>query len=112
MLHLLPLDMEWFRGLAKKKWTSRSIPIFTMDWDDLFSSLIRQYMFFSLYRALIESLASENASRLASMQKAEKNIEERLNELHIQYHSLRQESITMELLDIVTGFEALTNKKR
>ncbi len=112
MLHLLPLDREWFQGLSKKKWMSRSIPTFTMDWADLFSSLIRQYLFFSLYLALIESLASENASRLASMQKAEKNIEERLNELHVQFHNLRQDSITMELLDIVTGFEALTNKKR
>jgi F-type H+-transporting ATPase subunit gamma len=112
MLYLLPLDKEWFQGLAKRKCASRSIPTFTMDWNDLFSSLIRQYLFFSLYRALIESLASENASRLASMQKAEKNIEERLNELHIQYHHTRQDSITMELLDVVTGFEALTNKKR
>ncbi|MCE8429139.1 MAG: F0F1 ATP synthase subunit gamma [Candidatus Methanoperedens sp.] len=112
VLHLLPLDKEWFQGLAKKKWVSRSIPTFTMDRYDLFSSLIRQYLFLSLYRALIESLASENASRLASMQKAEKNIEERLSELHIQYHSTRQDSITMELLDVVTGFEALTNKKR
>jgi F-type H+-transporting ATPase subunit gamma len=111
MLHLLPFDIEWFQGLAKKKWASRSIPAFTMDWNDLFSSLIRQYLFFSLYLALIESLASENASRLASMQKAEKNIDERLNELHIQFHNLRQDSITMELLDVVTGFEALTNKK-
>ena len=46
------------------------------------------------------------------MQKAEKNIEERLNELHIQYHNLRQDSITMELLDVVTGFEALMNTKK
>jgi F-type H+-transporting ATPase subunit gamma len=112
MLYLLPLDKEWFEGLAKRKCVSRSIPTFTMDWNDLFSSLIRQYLFFSLYRALIESLASENASRLASMQKAEKNIGERLNELHIQYHNLRQDSITRELLDVVTGFEALTKKKR
>jgi F-type H+-transporting ATPase subunit gamma len=112
ILHLLPLDKEWFEGLAKKKWESRSIPTFTMDRYDLFDSLIRQYMFFSLYLALVESLASENASRLASMQKAEKNIEERLNELHIQYNNTRQSSITMELMDVVTGFEALTNKKR
>ena len=112
MLYLLPLDKEWFQGLAKRKCASRSIPTFTMDWNDLFSSFIRQYLFFSLYRALIESLASENASRLASMQKAEKNIEERLNELHIQYNNLRQDSINTELLDVVTGFEALTNKKR
>jgi F-type H+-transporting ATPase subunit gamma len=83
-----------------------------MDWDQLFSSLIRQYLFFSLYRAFVESLASENASRLSSMQVAEKNIEERLKELNTQFHSQRQASITMELLDIVTGFEALTGERR
>jgi F-type H+-transporting ATPase subunit gamma len=43
------------------------------------------------------------------MQGAEKNIKERLNELVQQFHRLRQESITEELLDIVSGFEALTH---
>ncbi len=112
MLYLLPLDLEWLQNLAKKEWHSRTLPAFTMDWDQLFSSLIRQYLFFSLYRAFVESLASENASRLSSMQAAEKNIEERLKELNTQFHSQRQASITMELLDIVTGFEALTGERR
>jgi F-type H+-transporting ATPase subunit gamma len=81
-----------------------------MDREALFSSLVREYLFVSLYRAFAESLASENASRLASMQAAEKNIEERLRELSAQYHQQRQMSITSELLDIVSGFEALTGK--
>jgi len=111
MQHLLPLDLEWLQGLAKKRWPSRTLPSFTMDRDRLLSSLVRQYLFISLYRAFVESLASENTSRLLSMQVAEKNIEERLNELRTEFHRLRQDAITAELLDIVAGFEALTGGK-
>ncbi len=78
-----------------------------MDRNRLFSALIRQYVFVSLYRACVESMASENASRLTSMQAAEKNIEDRLEELNAQYRHERQSSITSELLDIISGFEAL-----
>ena len=107
MLQLLPVDADWLKRIAKKKWESKSLPIFRMDGDRIFSSLIREYLFVSLYRAFAESLASENASRLASMQNAEKNIEEQLQDLHVQFHRTRQMTITEELLDIVAGFEAL-----
>ncbi len=108
MVYLFPLDMKWLSSLAGKKWPSRSLPTFSMDVDQLFASLMRQYIFFSLYRAFAESLASENASRLQSMQAAEKNIEDHLDELSVKFHRERQEAISSELLDIVTGFEALT----
>ena len=111
MLRLLPLDLEWLRNLERKKWPTRVLPTFTMDRNRLFSSLIHQYLFVSLYRAFAESLASENASRLASMQGAERNIEERLGELNLQFHQQRQMSITEELLDIVSGFTALTSEE-
>ncbi len=106
--YLLPLDFKWLQSLEEKEWPTRVLPGFSLEWDRLFSSLIRQYFFVSLYRATVESLASENASRLASMQVAEKNIEERLEELNTQYQHQRQESITAELLDIVSGFEVLS----
>lgn len=106
-VQLLPVSHEWLKEIARKKWESKSLPIFRMDGDQLFSSLIREYLFVSLYRAFAESLASENASRLASMQNAEKNIEEQLQDLHVQFHRTRQMTITEELLDIVSGFEAL-----
>ena len=109
MLPLLPVDQTWLASLERKKWDSRTLPIFTMDWDVLFSALIREYLFVSLYRAFAESLASENASRLAAMQNAEKNIEERLTELQGQFHRQRQMTITEELLDILAGFEALAS---
>lgn len=106
-LQLLPMSAEWLQHLEQQPWHSEGLPTFTMDWSELFSTLIRQYLFVSLYRAFAESLASENASRLASMQAAQKNIEERLTELNAQYRHQRQSSITSELLDIVSGFEAL-----
>jgi F-type H+-transporting ATPase subunit gamma len=59
------------------------------------------------YRAFAESLASENASRLAAMQAAERSIDERLEELRGEFRYQRQHAITEELLDIVSGFEAL-----
>jgi F-type H+-transporting ATPase subunit gamma len=108
MMNLFPLDTKWLSGLAERKWPSHTLPTFSMDVDRLFSSLMRHYLFFSLYRAFVESLASENASRLLSMQMAEKNIEEHQSELNVQFHSERQAGITSELLDVMTGFEALT----
>ncbi len=111
-LQLLPIDRDWLESLAARSWISRSAPTFTMDWRRLFSELIRQYLFVALYRAFAESLASENASRLASMQAAEKNIQNHLSRLALDYHQGRQKSITEELLDIVAGFETLTKEKR
>ncbi len=110
MDQLYPLDIKWLDSLATRKWPSRTLPTFSMDFDRLFASLVRHYLFFSLYQAFVESLASENASRLSSMQAAERNIEEYQYELNIQFHRQRQEAITSELLDVITGFEALTGQ--
>jgi len=107
-VHLLPIDREWLGEIRKTSWPTHAVPLFTMDWDPLFSALIQEYLFVSLYQAFAESLASENASRLASMQGAEKNIRERLDELTMRYYQQRQMSITEELLDIISGFEALS----
>jgi F-type H+-transporting ATPase subunit gamma len=80
-----------------------------MPWQQLLGSLIRQFFFIALYRTMVESLASENAARLAAMQVAEKNINQRLDEITGQYNHRRQSAITAELLDIVSGFEALAS---
>lgn len=77
-LQLLPVDNKWLQDLQQKRWVGATLPTFTMDWSQLFSALIEQYLFICLYRALAESLASENASRLASMQASEKNIDHQL----------------------------------
>jgi len=70
-------------------------------------TLLSEYLFTSLFKACAESLASENASRLDAMQRAEKNIGDLLEALDKKYHRLRQSSIDEELFDVVSGFEAL-----
>ena len=75
-------------------------------------AFIREYLFVLLYQACAESLASENASRLAAMQRAEKNIKEILEDLNRIFHRIRQEAIDEELFDVVSGFEALRGPAR
>jgi len=111
-IRLLPVDLEWIHSLKARPWPSKTIPMYTMDTERLFHSLIREYLFVSLFRAFAESLASENASRLASMQLAERNIEERLKSLAGEFRQSRQSAISSELLDIVSAFEALKGKER
>ena len=107
-VRLLPVDLEWVRRLKAKPWPSKVIPTFTMDKSQLFHALIREYLFASLFRALAQSLASENASRLAAMEVADRNIEERSGILTAEFRHCREDAITSELLDLVTAFEALT----
>ncbi|MGD1095005.1 MAG: F0F1 ATP synthase subunit gamma [Bryobacteraceae bacterium] len=111
-VRLLPVDFEWINGLKAKPWPSKVIPMFTMDETRLFQLLIREYLFVSLFRAFAESLASENASRLASMQVAERNIEDRRRALNGESRQVRQSAITSELLDIIAAFEALREKEK
>jgi F-type H+-transporting ATPase subunit gamma len=109
LLRLMPFDRERLRELSARQWPGPTLPLFTMDRGRLFSLLIRHSLFASLYLTFAESMAAENASRLASMQAAEKNIGERLDELNLQFRDLRQGAITEELLDIVAGFEVMTS---
>jgi len=110
-IRILPVDTQWIRSLKVRRWPSKVIPMYRMETERLFQALIREYLFVSLFRAFAESLASENASRLASMQVAERNIEDRLKELTSEFSQSRQASITSELLDIVSAFEALKGKR-
>ncbi len=111
-IQLLPIDPQQLESWHDEPWQSRSLPMFVTERRRLLSQLIQQYLFLSLFRACAESLAGENASRIAAMQAAEKNIEERLDELRGSFNQLRQSAITEELLDVVTGFEALSKQRR
>ena len=105
---LLPLDDLWRRDLAAIRWPTQNLPEVMNGSERTLPALVREYLFVSLFRACAESLASENASRLAAMQRAEKNIEELLEDLNRTFHRLRQSGIDEELFDVVSGFEALT----
>jgi F-type H+-transporting ATPase subunit gamma len=104
---LLPLDETWRRNLANFTWPTTQLPEVLGGASETLRALVREYLFVSLFRACAESLASENASRLAAMQRAEKNIEELLDDLNGRFNRLRQSSIDEELFDVISGFEAV-----
>lgn len=109
---LLPLDENWRRNLAELPWPTGNLPEVMGGRTATLRALIREYLFVSLFRACAESLASENASRLAAMQRADKNIDELLEDLTGTFHRLRQSGIDEELFDVVFGFEALSSEQR
>lgn len=107
---LLPLDDQWREGLVKVRWIVGHLPE-VLGGEATLGALIREYLFVSLFRACAESLASENASRLAAMQRADKNIDELLENLNGTFHRLRQSGIDEELFDVISSFEVLGAKK-
>ncbi len=108
---LLPVDGQRLRELARRPWPTRMRPLAMAPGAALLSALLRQLLYVALYRACAESLAAEHASRLASMQAAERNIDERLEAMQGLFRSRRQQAITEELLDVVAGFEVLSSEK-
>jgi F-type H+-transporting ATPase subunit gamma len=104
---LLPFDAPWRQGMSEVRWPTKNWPEILGGDIPTFRALLREYLFISLFRACAESLASETASRLAAMERADKNIDELLENLHVTFHRLRQSGIDEELFDVVAGFEAL-----
>ena len=108
---LLPLDASWEQKLRATPWPTKTPPQVIDEVASALPAFIQGYLFVLLFQACAESLASENASRLASMQRAEKSIDSMLDDLNRKFHRLRQEGIDEELFDVIAGFEALTRKK-
>lgn len=108
---LLPLDKIWSEELAELPWPTKYLPEIIGESTSTLQALISEYLFVSLFRACAESLASENASRLAAMQHADKNIEEMLEDLNGKYYRLRQNSIDEELFEVFSGYEALSHSR-
>lgn len=108
-IRLLPVQLQRFRRLdGEHAWPSRRLPTFTMAPARLLDGLLQQYFFVTLFRACAESQAAEHSSRLNAMQSASTNLDERIEEVTAQYRRVRQDTITSELIDVTTGFEALT----
>lgn len=107
---LLPLDATWRRRLAQLPWPTRNLPEAMGGGSATLRALIREYVFVSLFRACAESLASENASRRAAMERADRNIDELLEHLRGSFHRLRQSGIDEELFDVIAGFEAVSKQ--
>jgi F-type H+-transporting ATPase subunit gamma len=109
---LLPLDRAWHVQMEAKPWPTKIPPEVIEGPTPALPAFVRGYFFVLLFQACAESLAAENASRLAAMQRAEKNIDDMLVDLNRSFHRMRQEAIDEELFDVISGYEALSKTDR
>lgn len=110
-VQLMPLPQQDMISFKKEKWTGRTLPLIADDKGSLFTALIHEYLTVVLSGSLTSSLAAEHYTRMVNMQQAEKNIDESLETMNMDYQQIRQTSITDELIDIVSGAESLKKKK-
>ncbi|HXF30767.1 MAG TPA: F0F1 ATP synthase subunit gamma [Solirubrobacterales bacterium] len=87
---------------------SRSEWVFEPDAEELLGRLIPEYVTISVYRALLESAASELGARMTAMRNAAENAESINDELTLEMNRARQAEITQEILEVVAGAEALS----
>ena len=76
----------------------------------LLDELVPRYLYYQMWRALLESNAAEQGARMVAMDNATSNAEELIEDLTLEYNRARQNAITMELLDIASGAEALAEE--
>ena len=102
---VLPLDLA---SLALRQ--PRQAPLHNIVPQVLLEGLMSEYVFALLTEAAVESIASENVARFAAMEAAHDNVSKRLDQLRQSARQARQSEITAELLDLVTGIEALSGR--
>ena len=75
--------------------------------ETILNSLMKKYFEYNMYYALIDSLAAEHSARMQAMENATNNASERVHQLTLAYNKARQESITTELIEIISGVESM-----
>lgn len=89
--------------------SGQDVPLHHLPADRLMEALASEFLFAEVADALMDSLASENAARLRTMDAASRNIDDKFERLQRDAHVARQEEMTAEMLDVVTGAEAIFN---
>jgi F-type H+-transporting ATPase subunit gamma len=102
-INLVPVDTV---EVTEDKVTSM-MEIEAEDEEKVLEELVRKYIEYNMYYALIDSLAAEHSARMQAMDNATNNAKERVDQLTISYNKARQEAITTELIEIISGMEAL-----
>jgi len=101
--NLIPVDMS----VDSDDTTASMMEIEAEDEEKMLEELVKKYFEYNMYYALIDSLAAEHSARMQAMDAATNNAKERVNKLTVKYNKARQESITTELIEIISGMEAL-----
>ena len=100
---LLPISLD----VVEAKNTDSMLEIEPDDEQEVLNELTDKYIDFNMYYALIDSLAAEHSARMQAMEAATKNAKEKVNSLTVEYNKARQAAITTELIEIISGVEAL-----
>ncbi|NEW60448.1 F0F1 ATP synthase subunit gamma [Sulfurovum sp. bin170] len=103
-LQLLPVDMS---NIELNVVSMSELEIEPDDDDTLMDALVRKYIEYSMYYGLLTSLAGEHSARMQAMDAATKNAGEMVQKLTVKYNKARQEAITTELIEIISGMESL-----
>lgn len=101
--HLFPIDMEEHQHLSKAEDVE-----YEPSSEDVFQYMTSKYLELALYSAVIESAACEHAARRQAMENASDSASEMLESLQLEYNRARQAQITDEIIEIVSGSEALS----
>lgn len=107
---IIPFDIKRLQKLQYKKWDTNNFPMLGVQAGRMFAELTNEALMIALAKEINASLASEHYTRMTNMQNAEKNIDENLEELNLEYQQQRQTDITDELTDIISGAEAMKDK--
>ena len=102
--NLIPVDME------VEESADASVSMMEIEAEDeekMLEELVKKYFEYNMYYAFIDSLAAEHSARMQAMDAATKNAKDKVGKLTVKYNKARQESITTELIEIISGMEAL-----
>jgi len=101
---VLPVDSS---NLELNSVSTSELEVEPDDDDTLLDALVKRYVEYTMYYSLIDSLAAEHSARMQAMDAATKNAKEMVKELNVKYNKARQESITTELIEIISGMESM-----
>jgi len=101
---LLPIDTS---KLELSATSTSELEVEPDDDDTLLDALVKRYIEYTMYYSLIDSLAAEHSARMQAMDAATTNAKEMVKELNVKYNKARQEAITTELIEIISGMESM-----
>ncbi len=101
---LLPIDPS---KLELNSASTSELEVEPDDDDTLLDALVKRYVEYTMYYSLIDSLAAEHSARMQAMDAATNNAKEMVKSLTVQYNKARQEAITTELIEIISGMESM-----
>ena len=102
--NLIPVDIEVEESTDS---SASMMEIEAEDEEKMLEELVKKYFEYNMYYALIDSLAAEHSARMQAMDAATTNAKEMVKELQVKYNKARQEAITTELIEIISGMESM-----